>query len=134
MSLTLSHAFSQNVALSVSEWLDLEDPDSIILTSARNRIGIKDLLDAICETVPPPIALEDDDGTMCRVQVIDSWYDDRGVNCLVQVVSGELKENDRISILTRTKNAPSSASQSYPVQEVGILIPQKHRTGFLLRG
>jgi GTP-binding protein LepA len=36
------------VALTVSEWLDLDDPDAIITTSARNRVGITDILDAVC--------------------------------------------------------------------------------------
>jgi len=119
-----------NVALSVSEWLNWDDPDSILLTSARNRLGVKELLDAVCHTVPPPKPLEDDDGSMLRAQVVDSWYDSRGVNCQVQVVSGELKEGDRISIIP----ANGTSAQSYPVQEVGILLPKPHRTGFILRG
>jgi len=124
-----------HVALTVSEWLgEGLDPDSIVLTSARNRMGVKKLLDTVCALTPPPTQLDDDDGTMLRVQVVDSWYDSRGVNCLVQVVSGELKENDRISIVSSTKNGPSSGNQSYPVQEVGILLPRPRRTGFLLRG
>jgi GTP-binding protein LepA len=124
-----------NVALSVSDWLDWDDPDAIIHTSARNRIGIKTLLDAICQSVPPPKRLPDDDGSMLRVQVVDSWYDSRGVNCLVQVLSGELREGDRISIAT-SRSAPvgSAQVQSYSVQEVGIVLPHSLRTHSLRIG
>jgi GTP-binding protein LepA len=120
-----------NVALTVSEWLDWDDPDSILLTSARNRFGVKELLDAICEQVPPPTALADDDGSMLRAQVVDSWYDSRGVNCLVQILSGEMKESDRISIVA---DSPETAATSFSVQEVGIVLPLPHRTSILRRG
>lgn len=64
-----------NVALSVSEWLSIDDPDSIIPTSARSRIGIVELLDAVCQRVPPPRPLEDDDGesSILRAQVVSLW-------------------------------------------------------------
>ena len=52
-----------HVALTVSDWLGGDvDPDSIMLTSARDRKGIRTVLDAVCAQVPPPQALPDDDG------------------------------------------------------------------------
>lgn len=32
--------------------------------------------------------------------LVDSLYDDRGVNCSVRIVSGQLKEGDRIAIVS----------------------------------
>jgi elongation factor 4 len=122
-----------NVALTVSEWLDWDDPDSIMLTSARERAGVKELLDEICARVPPPRPLDDDDGVVLRAQVVDSHYDDRGVNCLVRILSGELKEGDRISIVKSTATRQSDVV-SHPVQEVGIVLPDPVRTGKLQRG
>lgn len=129
----LESAQPVHVALSACEWLNWDDPDTIIHTSARNRIGIRDLLDTVCARVPPPRALEDDDESILRVQVVDSWYDSRGVNCLVQVLSGALKENERISILQPDVQNSQSLT-SYSVQEVGIVVPQPRRTGKLRRG
>jgi GTP-binding protein LepA len=73
--------------------------------------------------------------------------DSRGVNCLVQVVAGQLKENDRISIITSSTSSSGTGNggtneatiqqqqqQSYSVQEVGIMIPKPIRTKVLLRG
>ena len=132
-----------HVALQVSEWLNWDDPDDIIHTSARNRIGVKDIVDTVCRLVPPPKPLEDDvdnaddakTDNLLRAQVVDSWYDDRGVNCLVQVVSGELSEGDRIVIVrSSTDEEKSTNQQSFSVQEVGMVLPHNKRTGYLLRG
>ena len=122
-----------HVALTVSEWLNWDDPDTILHTSARNRLGIKPLLDAICSQVPPPQPLPDDDDDMLRAQVVDSWYDELGVSCLVQIVSGILNEGDRISIVPRN-NDKSSQLQPFSVQEVGLVLPRCHRTKRLGRG
>jgi GTP-binding protein LepA len=129
----LGDARPVDVALTVSEWLNIDDPDSIMLTSARNRMGIAEVLDAVCRQVPAPQALADDDSTILRAQVVDSWYDSRGVNCIVQVVSGTLGEGDRISI-ANTEAGNKSQVQSFPVQEVGLVLPKTQRTGKLLRG
>jgi GTP-binding protein LepA len=141
-----------DVALTVSEWLSVDDPESIIPTSARSRIGIVPLLDAICQRVPPPQPMPDDndsytkgtdDNPHLRMHVVDSWYDTRGVNCLVQINAGLVKEGDRIAIATKasatassqnTSSMPSASMQSYSVQEVGIVLPRSHRTGRLRRG
>jgi GTP-binding protein LepA len=129
-----------DVALTVSEWLSVEDPESIILTSARSRIGIAELLDAVCERVPPPQPLPDDnqqgDNPHLRANVVDSWYDSRGVNCIVQVLSGSLNEGDRIAIApSHTDSTMTQSSvQSYSVQEIGLVLPRTLRTGKLRRG
>ena len=152
----LPNARPDHVALTVADWLQYDDPDAILYTSARNRIGIKPILDAVCEQIPSPTPLSDDTDinyhneaerdakSILRAQVVDSWYDSRGVNCLIQIVAGQLKENDRISIITSNGSGSNSSNneattqqqqqQSYSVQEVGIMIPHPIRTKILLRG
>ena len=149
--------------MAVSELMGF-DPDEILKTSARSRIGIKRLLDDICLKVPPPSRLPDDDGSILRAKVIDSWFETkRGVIALVRVLSGSIGENDRISIIEpasyeqimalggeREKTTggggdpppddhPAHAhhtvrKDSFSVQEVGLMMPQRIRTGMLTRG
>lgn len=127
----LESARPVNCALSVCEWLNLDDPEAIFLTSARSRIGVKEMLDAIALQVPPQKPLPDEDQypAMMRAQVVDSWYDDRGVNCLVRLLSGNLRESERISIRQQGRDGTS-----FSVQEVGLLTPKNVRTGELERG
>jgi len=120
-----------NCALSICEWLGMDDPEAILLTSARSRIGVKELVDAIAVQVPPPKPMPDESQfpSMLRAQVVDSWYDDRGVNCLIRVLSGKLQENHRIAIRNE-----GHGTVSYSVQEVGLVTPTPIRTGELERG
>jgi GTP-binding protein LepA len=124
------------VALAVSDLFGF-DPDAILKTSARARIGVKELLDSICENIPPPNSLTDDDGYMLRAKVIDSWYEPRrGVVCLVRLLSGVLSENDRISIVEpgSGRNSPKVGKDNYSVQEIGLVMPHRLRTGKLRLG
>ena len=123
------------VALSVFDLLGF-DPDNILKTSARNRIGIKEVIDKICEDVPSPPVIPDDDGTILRAKVIDSWFESRrGVVCLIRVLSGELSEGDRISIIEPSADSTHKAGKDhYSTQEVGIVAPQRIRTRSLSRG
>uniref|UniRef100_A0A7S4N242 Tr-type G domain-containing protein n=1 Tax=Odontella aurita TaxID=265563 RepID=A0A7S4N242_9STRA len=143
-----------DVALAVSDLFGF-DPDGVNLTSARSRIGVAEVLDAVCENVPPPEPLDDDDGTTLRAKVVDSWFEPlRGVICLVQILSGTIKEGDRVSVVEPPSPAKSSSLSSssdggekedgkpraahgkehYSVQDVGLVLPGRHRTGKLSRG
>jgi len=87
----LPNSRTLDVTLSVSELFGF-DPDHVLLTSARSRIGVGDVIEKVCQAIPPPNYLDDDDGKTLRAQVVDSWFEPlRGVVCLVQVLSGELK-------------------------------------------
>jgi len=134
-----------DIALAVSELFGY-DPDAVLLSSARSRIGIADVMEAVCTLVPASVALADDDGATLRAKVVDSWFENlRGVVCLVQVLSGSLKEGDRISVLD-LEPAPGDTApedgkpkvkygkETYSVQENGIITPNRVRTGSLGRG
>ena len=139
-----------DVALSVSDLFGF-DPDEVLLTSARSREGIAHVLDIVCNDIPPPLPLPDDDvdddRRILRAQVVDSWFEPlRGVVCLVQILSGKLREGSRITIVEprinqnmSEKDAPIhthgyNSKDHYSVQDVGIVLPQRIRTGHLSRG
>lgn len=65
------------------------DEDEFILTSAKNGIGIKELVDAIIERIPSP---KEVDNKHLQALIFDSCYDPyRGIVTLVRIVMVVLK-------------------------------------------
>ena len=63
--------------------------DEVILTSAKNGIGIQELVDAVIERVPAP---KGDVNANTRALIFDSYYDSyRGVVALVRLFDGKIK-------------------------------------------
>ncbi|MGH9640321.1 MAG: GTP-binding protein, partial [Bryobacteraceae bacterium] len=62
------------------------DASDAILASAKNGIGIKEILEAVVRRVPAP---KGDPGAPLRALIFDSWFDPyRGVTILARVVDG----------------------------------------------
>ena len=90
------------------------DASEAILASAKQGIGIDDILEAIVERIPPPQG--DPAGTL-RGLVFDSWFDQyRGVVILVHVVDGELKPGMKVRLM--------ASGGSYLVENVGVFTPK----------
>jgi len=85
------------------------DPDDILMVSAKEGIGIPELLEQVIRKVPPPKG--DADGPL-RALIYDSYYDRyRGAIPSVRVVDGTIKVGTKITF---------GASESvYEVAEVG---------------
>lgn len=96
------------------ELMDLGiDPDEALLTSAKEGIGITDVLDAIIERIPAP---EADLDQPLKALVFDSIYNSyQGVIPHIRVVSGSVKKGDMIYLMASEKK--------YEVDEVGIFNP-----------
>ena len=107
----------------------LEDVLSIpaeeaILASAKNGIGIDDILESIIERIPSPPVYDDD---YTRALVFDSLFDTyRGVVNYVRVFSGELKMGTPILLM--------GSNGRYDVKDVGIFTPKQIRTESLKAG
>ena len=130
----LDSAKPEDVALSVSELFSqsFDDPDAVLWTSARSRIGIRQVLDAVATQVPAPPQLLNDIGNSLCAHVIDSWFEPlRGVVCLLQILSGSIEEGDRVSVLD-----PKTTYQGehFSVQDLGLVLPHRIRTKKLSRG
>src|SRR5688572_17180822 len=95
-------------AQEVSDLLGV-DPDGILRVSAKAGIGIRELLEAVVEKVPPPVG---DANAPLRALIYDSYYDKyRGAIPSVRVVDGVLRKGTKITF---------GASESvYEVDEVG---------------
>src|ERR1700744_5271038 len=107
----------------------LEDVLSIpaeeaILASAKNGIGIEEILEAIIERIPSPPLFNDD---YTRALFFDSLFDTyRGVVTHVRTFSGELKAGTPILMM--------GTNLKYEVKEVGIFTPKQIRTESLPAG
>ena len=89
--------------------------------SAKNNVGIDNVLRSIIEYIPSP---EYDPAGSLRALTIDSWYDNyRGVVFLVRIFDGELHTNDRIMIY--------SNKQKYEVEEIGVFTPKQKKVDLL---
>ncbi len=70
------------------------DTREVVLCSAKNGIGIQDILEAVIKNIPPP---EGDPDAPLKAMVFDSQYDPyRGVLVQVRVVDGKIKKGDRV--------------------------------------
>jgi GTP-binding protein LepA len=98
--------------------------EEAILASAKNGIGISDILEAVIARIPAPKKYEDD---YTRALVFDSLFDSyRGVVTYVRIFSGELKAGTPILMM--------GTNQRYEVKEVGIFTPKQIRTESLTPG
>ena len=87
--------------------------DEIILTSAKNGIGIEELIEAIIERVPAP---EGDINKPLQALIFDSIYDSyKGTIILMRLKNGKIKAGDKIKLM--------STDAVYDVTEVGVYTP-----------
>ncbi len=72
------------------------DASGAILASAKNGIGIHEILEAIVELVPPPKGSQD---APLRALIFDSWFDPyRGVIILARVMEGRMRKGTKIRL------------------------------------
>ena len=98
--------------------------EEAIPASAKNGIGIEDILEAVVKRVPPPV---EDKDQLLRASVFDSIYDAyRGVISYVRVFSGTIQKRQRIKLFATNK--------TYEVKEVGVFTPKMTQRDQLIAG
>lgn len=89
------------------------DASDAILCSAKEMIGITDILEAVIKKVPPPKA---DRNLPLRALIFDSWFDSyQGVVILCRIVDGQVKKGDRIKFM--------ATDRDYEVLKMGVFTP-----------
>jgi GTP-binding protein LepA len=119
----LPQAEPERVAAEIEEIIGIEAHDAV-RASAKSGIGIKETLEEIVKSVPPPEG--DHDGNL-QALIIDSWFDNYlGIVSLVRVKHGTLKKGNKIIVL--------STGRTHVVDRVGIFTPKMTDTGVLRAG
>jgi GTP-binding protein LepA len=94
----------------LKEILGAED-EEILLASAKEGIGIDEILEAIVRRIPPPSGKKTES---LQAMIFDSYFDQyRGAVALVRVKQGEIKKGDKIKFF--------STGKEFEVDEVGYL-------------
>lgn len=100
------------------------EADGAVLTSAKQGLGIDELLQAIADQIPAPVG--DPDKALSAL-LFDAWYDAyRGVIMLVKIVDGTLNTGDPILLM--------AADKTYQVEELGVFMPTQTRLNALRAG
>lgn len=119
----LPSADVESVKQQIEDVIGLDTSDSI-LCSAKTGIGIKEILEQILLSVPPPAEPQDD---TVRALVFDSHYDPyRGVMVYIRVMSGEIQKKTIIQMMATGKN--------FEVLEVGVFSPEERPVEILRPG
>ena len=109
----LPSARPDEVCLEIEESLAI-DASAAIRASAKQGIGIQDILDAVVTRVPAPIG--DREGP-CQALIFDAIYDDyRGIIIYIRVVAGRLKKGDKIRMIR--------SGRTYEISDIGRLRPR----------
>ena len=119
----LPNADIEKVTKELEETLGF-NKDEIILTSAKNGIGIEELVEEIVNKIPSP---EGDINKPLQALIFDSFYDAyRGVVVLIRIVNGKIKVGDKIKLMATNKVEE--------VVELGINTPKETKKTELVAG
>ena len=98
--------------------------DEAVLASAKEGIGIKEILEQVVKYVPAPTG---DSEKPLQALIFDSIFDSyRGVIPTIRIVNGTLKKGDKIKMM--------SNGATFEVVEVGVHTPREEKRDFLEAG
>jgi len=90
------------------------DGSGAILTSAKEGIGITDVLEAVVHRLPPP---KGDASAPLKALIFDSWYDPyRGVVIVARVLEGTLRKGTKIRLMAQ--------GQDFEIDQIGVFSPK----------
>ena len=98
--------------------------DEAVLASAKEGIGIKEILEQVVKYVPAP---KGDENAPLQALIFDSVFDAyRGVIPTIRVVNGKVKKGDKIKMM--------SNGATFEVVEVGVHTPREEKRDYLEAG
>ena len=119
----LPSAMVDSVKHQIMDLIGCKDED-IILSSAKMKLGVDEILEAIVQKVPSP---KGDPDAPLQALIFDSIFDGyRGSVVYIRVFQGTLKEKDKVKFFATNK--------IFDAEEVGALEMQRVRSGSLSAG
>lgn len=119
----LASADVDGVKLEIEDIIGL-DTEGCPLVSAKEGIGIDDLLNQIIEKLPAPTGA---DSAPLKALIFDSFYDNyRGAISMVRIMDGTVKVGDKIKMM--------SSGKTFEVVEVGYFSPGMRPCDMLVSG
>jgi len=89
------------------------DCSQLLACSAKTGEGVKEILEAVVERIPPPAT---DDSGYLRALIFDSWYDSyRGAVCMVRIKDGTVRKGDKVRLM--------ATGAEYEATELGVYTP-----------
>lgn len=111
------------VKLQLMDILRFKEED-IILASAKEGIGISDILEKVIERIPAPLG---DEGQPLQALIFDSTFDIyKGVIVYVRVKNGKIVFGQNLKML--------QAQETHHVEEIGVFRPQPSKVNELAAG
>ena len=119
----LASADIEGVKHQIEEILGLPMDDAL-LVSAKQGIGVDDVLNAMVRQVPPPTGSIN---ASLKALIFDSWFDSyQGAIVLVRIFDGVVKPGTKIKLM--------STGRIFEISEVGIFSPKRTKTNELKAG
>ncbi|MDZ4730948.1 MAG: translation elongation factor 4 [Xanthomonadales bacterium] len=127
----LPSAEPDRVRQEIEDIIGIEASDCLEV-SAKNGIGIKDILELLIKRVPAP---RGDAAASFKALIIDSWFDNYlGIVSLIRVVNGSVSKGEKIKLM--------SSGNQHQVEQVGVFTPKQEKrerisageVGFLVAG
>ncbi len=119
----LKQSDPERVKQEIEEIIGIEASEAPAI-SAKDGLGVKDLLEKIIREIPPP---EGSIAEPLQALIIDSWFDQYlGIVSLVRVVNGEINLGDKIKFI--------SNNNVHLVEKLGVFTPKRLEKTKLVAG
>ena len=90
------------------------DAKGAILASAKEGVGVREILEAVIQRIPPPAG---DPDAPLKALIFDSWYDAyRGVVILTRVIDGVMRPGQKIRLM--------ATGQDLQIEQLGVFSPK----------
>ena len=124
----LDQADPEKVKKEIEESIGIEAFDAPCI-SAKQGIGIKEVLEKIVRQIPPPKVNK---SKPLQASIIDSWFDNYlGVVSLVRVVNGSLRIGDQIEVFSKKVRHTVDKIGVYTPKPIDLEILNTGEVGFL---